>query len=198
MPNGKCRIHGGLTPTGFALPQTKHGRYSKHLPTRLMDRYLEAQSDPDLLALRDEIALLDARLSDVLGRVDTGESGQRWTNVQAAMKAFDAAERTGNVDEMKEALFTLRHEIRMGVMDYAAWDDIRSLLDQRRRTVESERKRLVEMQQTITTERAMLLLAAVADTIRRHVTDRDILAAISAELGRLVATAPRSLPDSAT
>jgi hypothetical protein len=42
----------------------------------------------------------------------------------------------------------------------AAWADIRACLEQRRRLVESERKRLVEMQQMIGVDEAMLLVRA--------------------------------------
>src|SRR4051812_32142589 len=87
MPNGRCRMHGGATPRGPALPQFKHGRYSRSLPTRLAAQYEAAQSDPVLMELRDEIALNDARLADLLGRVDTGESGSLWG---AAAKAHAA------------------------------------------------------------------------------------------------------------
>jgi hypothetical protein len=41
------------------------------------------------------------------------------------------------------------------------------------------------MQQTITSERAMLLVAALVDAVRRHVEDRRVLEAIGEELGRV-------------
>ena len=90
-----CRMHGGTIPRGLALPQTTHGRYSKDLPARLAGRYREAQSDPELLALRDEVALVDARLGDVLGRVDSGESGALWKQLSNSWQAFIKARRRG-------------------------------------------------------------------------------------------------------
>jgi hypothetical protein len=30
MRNGRCRLHGGMTPAAIASPHFKHGRYSKH------------------------------------------------------------------------------------------------------------------------------------------------------------------------
>ena len=62
----RCRMHGGKTPRGVALPQTRHGRYSKDLPTRLLARYEEAVTDPELLNLSSEIALVDSMTRDVL------------------------------------------------------------------------------------------------------------------------------------
>ena len=77
----------------------------------------------------------------------------------------------------------------------AVWDDLCRLLDQRRKLVESERRRMVEMHQMLTTEEAMTLLAAVVDSLRRHVVDRKVLAAVSADLTRLVAHTPRGAAD---
>jgi hypothetical protein len=180
--NGRCNLHGGKTPVGLALPQTKHGRYSKHLPTRLQARYYEAQSDTALLELREDIALIDARLADVLARVDTGESGSLWEALVEAKEYYHKAP----ARDKAMALYALLDKIDAGAADYAAWQDVRALLDQRRRTVESERKRLVEMQQTLTVERAMLLVGAVAGIVKAHVTDSKQLAAISADLGALL------------
>jgi hypothetical protein len=43
------------------------------------------------------------------------------------------------------------------------------------------------MEQTITSERAMLLVAALVDAVRRHVDDRRVLDAIGREVEQLVA-----------
>ncbi len=186
MPNGRCRMHGGATPHGPDLPQYKTGRYSKYLPARLAGRYQEAQADSELLALREEVVLTDARLADVLKRVDTGESGELWRNAKGAFENFKSAQGKGDIDKSREALTDLSALLTRGQDDYATWDEVGKLLEQRRRLVESERKRLVEMQQMITAERAMLLISAFVGIIRNHVTDRATLAAISADVGRLV------------
>jgi hypothetical protein len=187
-----CHIHGGKTPRGLALPQTTHGRYSKHLPTRMAARYQEAQADPELLVLRDEIALLDSRLSDVLSRVDSGESGATWAEVGKTWEAFLAQRASGDVPKMREALEAHAAAIKQGRADYAAWAEIGQLLDRRARFVESERRRYVEMQQMVSVEQAMLFLGAVTDAIRRHVSDRDTLAALGRELELLADAQPRA------
>jgi hypothetical protein len=69
MANGRCRMHGGATPVGPALPQFRHGRYSKYLPERLAERYQASLEDSELLGLRDELGLVDARIADLLERV---------------------------------------------------------------------------------------------------------------------------------
>lgn len=138
-------MHGGNIPTGPALPQFKTGRYSKHLPARLADRYHEALADSELLAVRDDVALLDSHLAELLDRLHTDDA----------------------------------------MASVGTWGTVRDLLEQRRKLVETEQRRLVTMQQMITAEQAVALLGAVAGVIQRHVTDRAILGAISADLAAL-------------
>ncbi|CAN5692268.1 hypothetical protein BH24GEM1_BH24GEM1_31800 [soil metagenome] len=61
-----CRMHGGTAPRGVASHSWRHGRYSKAVPARLLASYQDALGDPDLVALRDELALTDARMQEVL------------------------------------------------------------------------------------------------------------------------------------
>lgn len=144
--NGKkvCRLHGGLTPIGPAHGAFKHGRYSKFLPARFLARYEEALADDTLVELRDEIAILDLRLAQLVEKACRGGGREIWQE----------------------------------------WAD---LSEQRRKHAESERKRLVEMQQTMTLQQGQALLAAVLDSVRRNIADRKALGAISADIARLVA-----------
>lgn len=185
-----CHIHGGKTPIGMALPQFKTGRYSKFLPARMTGRYEESRSDGELLALREEIALTDARLADLLSRVDTGESGALWSNLQAARLELIACKRAGDTLGQTKAINLIVELIGQGHADYRAWGEVAAVLDQRRRLVESERKRLVEMQQMISSERMMVLLGAVVGVIQEHVTDRTILSGITTGIQKLITADP--------
>lgn len=186
MPNGRCRLHGGKTPSGIASPQYKTGRYSKVMPTRLRPRYEEAQQDGALLELREDVALIDARLGDLLSRVDTGESGALWGRLLTAKAELMDARRSGDTITITTALNTILELISKGHADYQAWREVGMVLDQRRKLVESERRRLVEMQQTLTVEKAMLLIGAIGGIIKAHVDDRAILAKISTDISALV------------
>lgn len=184
MANGRCRQHGGKTPHGMALPQTTHGRYSKYLPQRLHERYNASLNDPELLALREDIALLESRLTDLIQRVDSGEAGALWRELREAWDAIEDA-RGKDAVKLAEALTALGVLIRRGQADYAAWDEVRSVQEQKRKLIESEQKRLVAMQQMVTAEQAMLFASAIQDAVKRHVTDRKVLAAIAADVAAL-------------
>lgn len=182
MPNGRCRMHGGKSPSGLAHPNTKTGRYSKHLPTRMLAQYQQAERDPELLNLRQDIALLDARLADLLRRVDSGESGKVWHDLRMA---WTAVKRSASDDDRAMAIAELGPLIEHGYLDTQAWGEIRDLLEQRRKLVESERKRLIEMQQMMTAGQAQLLIARIYDLVTQHVNDRTAIAAIGAGLQAL-------------
>jgi len=170
-----CRWHGGLTPRGVASPHYKHGRYSKYVPTRLMERYVESVHDPELLNLSAEIALVDARVADVLGRVDSGESGRRWRELGALRAQFLAAQRRQDDETMREVLVDILNAIGQGQRDFEAWAEVVDLLERRRRLVESEQKRRIAMQLVVKVEEAVGAMHQVADAVRgavlEHVDD---------------------------
>jgi hypothetical protein len=179
-----CQVHGGKTPRGVASPHYKTGRYSKVLPARLAARYIESQADPRLLELRDDISLLDARLEDLLARVDTGESGALWGKLLTAKTELASISGTSAEATLKrQALMGyILDLITKGHADHQAWRELGGVLEQRRKLVESERKRLVEMQQVVTSERMVILIGQMVTIIKEHVHDRGILQAISGSI----------------
>lgn len=193
MENGRCRLHGGATPRGLANPNTKSGRWSKDLPTRLAAKYEAALADQKLLELRDELAVIDTRLSELLGKVDTGEAGALWDRLRKVLAELRAAK--GDPDKQRDLLSEMMKLVEGGAEDWMTWDDVFRTIERRARIAESERRRLVEMQQMMSNEQAMTLLAAVVDTVRRHVTDRDALKGISADLSRLIAHGQAQAPN---
>jgi hypothetical protein len=176
-----CQVHGGKTPTGIGLPQTRHGRYSKHLPVRLKEQFEQAVGDGELLSSREDIALLDSRLSDVLASASNGEAGELWNSLKEARRAYVSASGKGAEEKRRDAISTILWLIDEGYQEWQSWKDIRFMLQERRQLVESERKRLVDMQQMITAERANVMLLRIQDIIRTHVRDSDTLQSIAEE-----------------
>lgn len=185
MTNGRCRLHGGLSLAGAASPTFRTGRYSKYLPTRLAARFQEAQADPELLGLRDEIALIDARLAELVQRLNAGESSLLWSKLKETHDELVQATQARDAVKIAGLMQTIASIIESGSRDGDMWAEIFTVVNQRARIVESERKRLVENQQMISSERAMILMAAVVDTIRKHVTDPATLTAIAVDIRRL-------------
>jgi hypothetical protein len=181
-----CHMHGGKTPCGIAAPSWKDGRYSKYLPTRLIPRYQQARTDRDLGSLTHEIHLLDARIGELVEQLDTGESGGLWAGLVAQADTAEALQQGGDKVQVVAALLALLPLIRAGAAEQAKWAEIVALIDQRRKLIESERKRLVELQQILTLEEASSMIRMIGESIKRHVSDQAALAAISADIGRIM------------
>jgi hypothetical protein len=181
----RCRVHGGKTPVGPACKHYRVGRYSRYLPERLRERYEQAEGDAELLSLRSEIALTDARLADLLSRVDTGESGQRWASLAKAYEEFKVYRLARDVPKMNVALAKIELNIEQATDDRAAWAEIGALVEQRRKLVESEAKHVIMHRQMLSTEEAMALMHRVVDVVTRHVTDRQALSSIVVEMRTL-------------
>lgn len=156
------------------------------LPKRLLDDYQASIADPDRLVLDAEIAIIDARVNDLLQLVDTGESGRLWSELQKQWMAFQAAEAAKAKPDADQAKWRVGQLITEGMAEWTAWNDVISLIDRRRKLVESERKRLVQAQKLVTTDQALALLASLVDAVRRHVSDDAVLRAITNEYARLV------------
>jgi hypothetical protein len=182
MPNGKCYHHGGATPSGLANPNVKHGRHSKDLPTRLAGRYEVAASDPELLKLDSEINLLDALVNERLATLDTGESGAVWRELADLWSEIEKARRSNSITSMLAVLPQIGQLVTRGQADQAARQEILDMIERRRKLVDSEDKRRVRAQQVMTAEQAAVLVSVMADSVRRHVDDPDVRAAIARDI----------------
>lgn len=182
----RCPKHGGKTPRGSVHHKWKDGRYSKDMPSRLAERYTKAVEDKELLNLREEIGVIEARIGDLLTRVDTGESGSMWRAIKTNYSTLRKAASSGDQQAFADSLNELGRLITKGSGDYTAWDEVLRTISHRRKLVESERKRLTEMNQMITTEQAMAMLSFVVGVIKKHVVDKQTMIAISSEISRYV------------
>lgn len=180
-------MHGGKSPVGIAHPSTRHGRYSRDLPTRLVGKYEAAISDSELISVREEVGLVDARVSELLGRLDSKESASHWLQLKGLVERF----RSGDPSKRQQAAEDLSDWSTEALTDYAVWGEVLDLVERRRKLADTESKRLAATGQMMAAERVMLLVGALVDIVRRHVSDRDQLTAISREVGQLVDLRPR-------
>lgn len=197
-----CKFHGGMTPGGVASPHFKHGRYSKYLPSHLLEKYNAARTDPDLLNLRDGIALLEMRLQQLIEKLPEGGASHSWLDLRDAWEAFMQAQRqaaSARTEEQRaqletraaQALQALQKIIDEGARESSVWQGIIETMENRRKLTASEAKRLNDMQQMITSERAITLVYAVLGIIKNNVTDRKTLSTISSEIRALITVEPQ-------
>lgn len=188
----RCNLHGGKSPRGMQHPRSKHLRYSKDIIGRqLAQKYEEARTDPELLSLRDEIALSQARIGELLNSVEFGESLKAWQELRSAYDEFVLAHRAGNNAEASQQLSRIGQIITRGNNQHQTWEEIWDTSGHKRRLAETERKRMSNMQQMMTYEQAMNMLTFVVSIMRRRVYQQldnnaaeELLATISSDLSR--------------
>jgi hypothetical protein len=185
MPNGRCKKHGGNTPSGVASHAFKTGKSSKYLPTRLLERYEEALGDETLMDMTEDLAVIDARLSDLYIQLDEGGGGEIFKIAQEAFASFNAASQDGDTQAMRENLRRLGTALNDGAKDSYLWTEIRQLQEQRRKIILSTAKHLQLTNQTITVTKVNLLISALLDSVRRNVADKQLLGRISADFMRI-------------
>lgn len=187
-----CHIHGGKSLTGFAHPNFKTGRYSKDLLTEMAVRVEEARGNPELLSVSDDIALLEARIAEVLTQLGTGESGATWLALKRRMDEFQTALTRGDMAGMHEHFQAMRTLVREGSGTALAWQELRRLEEVRCKLVQTEMKTLQGLQQMMTIQQHLLLVSAQTDAVVQAVkahadptTGRKILMDVQAEFTRL-------------
>lgn len=183
--NGRCRLHGGTALRGVAQPAFKHGKYSKYLPEGMKEQYERSMADPELLSLNNELSIIDTRLLQLIKRLDKGESGRLWLVAGELYEQLTQALRAGSLNDVNKKMMALGEVLKKGGDEYGLWKEIGESMDRRRSLSEAERRRLVDGQYMIDVEKAKTLIAALAASVRKHVTDTKALSAISEDFLRL-------------
>jgi hypothetical protein len=180
--NGRCNLHGGKSLAGIASPTFKHGRrsvYLKLLPREIGSRYKACLDDPELVSLKEELALQKARIAELCGQLNTGPAPP-WAEVNQAFAAFRAAQAAKDVDAMKASLAKVEQVIAAGMNTAArqaeVWEELLAVIQQKTRTAAAEWKRLGDLQGLLTVEDALAFAKCFIVAAREVVTDPDVLA----------------------
>ena len=170
-----CGQHGGRTLRGLASPRSKTMKYSKYLPKRLVERYEGSSTDIHLLALREEIRICDVRISDLMEKADSGESGEAWKQLRFCVIDYVKAQRVGDPAFAIAKLETLKDLIDRGCNDYEAWREINDTIELRRRLTESERKREMDLKIYVSVEESLALARLLTQTVVEIVKDKTLV-----------------------
>ncbi|MHA2084423.1 MAG: HGGxSTG domain-containing protein [Candidatus Thorarchaeota archaeon] len=196
----RCKFHGGKSPIGISHKNFKHGKLCGYLPDRLVHNFKEASNDPNLLELRQELALVDSRVLELVQGLDKKGNAQQFKELQSAFSYLLELRQSGaNGELLDEAISRMGASIEAGVQNHDIWEDIGVQIDRRQRLTESERKRLSDTHQMISSERLMALLAGILKIIMDHVQDYKVRQVIRYELLQLlpdqqIAKASRAAP----
>lgn len=181
-----CTVHGGLTPGGLASVHFKTGRYSKYIPARLSEKYQAAIADPDMLSLNEDVALLRSFVFKHLSDIAGSDTHPAWIEAKKAFAEMDTASQAGELEKFIAAKARLGDIIEPHYRAAISEGQVVKYVDQLGKLADKERRLLIDRQQTITIERMMLMITAIASIVRENVSDRQQLNAIQNGIQRLV------------
>lgn len=175
-PNGRCHLHGGKSKHGADSPNFKHGRYSAYVPDNLSSAYTAARADPELLSMRDNVALLDARAAELLGELSTGAAASKlWDDLSREWGRLVRAIQTDNDRQQSVAIGRLNRIISDGAAASDSWRELYEITERRRRVVETEQRVISTRQTMVTVENVLMYLAvqieATKNAVRKYVDD---------------------------
>lgn len=172
MPNGRCRMHGGTSLKGPAHHSTNlsapYSKYRTALGGQFRERFIAAVSDPDALSMRDDVALLTARIEEALSGVGAGD---RLEAIQAAFETFGAAVASGDGRRVDAAHRKLGEAIGAAGGDVTRFREIERLMKLKGRLATAEAKRQIAAATVIDAASAWALVTAILELIRTHVPD---------------------------
>lgn len=160
-----CYHHGGKN-SGRPI---KTGAYSKYKLNRLAAAYDAALNDPELLSLRDDVAVAGVLTAEAIEKYDAQE-GCRMCRV--ALGHFQKWAGAEDENARKKALSDLLAALRAGAEGYGAKEEAVSMQEHKRKLSETEAKRLGLLQQYVTAKELMVLFAQVAVAIRETVSNQ--------------------------
>ena len=188
-------------------------RHGDGLKDRAYDLYKSAISDPDLLSLRGDLALIDVRIFQIIERFGVVDS--KW--IEGVNKEIEKNFRL--VEVLLEDLDNARHEelpeerdsilrlyanlqeraagiaysyqeivkrIEDGAEEMQAWNDLRPWLDRRRKTVSDEVRHRITQKMMISSDDAMAIGANLLKAVMKKVKDPSLLNEIAREFAAIM------------
>lgn len=192
----RCKLHGGASLQGYEHPGFKTGMFSASLKKLGLGAHYEAaRQNPSITSLTDYVALVDGKILELFEQLASGEGPAAWKRaLEAALGCAEAmdelraaiADKTPNrAARMSQALQALDPAIqqmvavtRKGTTDAEMWPVITENIYLRKKLVDSEVKRRKAESETLLKAQVVDLMAFIAKSVHRHVTDPKIKQAI--------------------
>ncbi len=154
----------------------------------LQASYREELIDPNLVELRDEIAVARTYIREIMR---SGESGKRWSDIEAAFWGLDGYIRAGDISGIRVGMEKMLEIVRAGRRDWGHRSEIMQRFEAVRRLVDSsEHKHRIDNRMAVSQEQMAATLAAYVNIVSNHV-NQEQLRAINEDIGGLLRSVQR-------
>ena len=177
-----CKWHGGKSLVGPANPAWKGGRYSKVVPSSLRASYEAALHDPELLSLREDMALFAARTGEELSRLEgVGGPDALADELRELRVAVVTAGLEGDNAALLATLAKIDAALDRSALEQQVWRELASLAETRRKLADTERKRLEALEASLSATEATALVHRLIGIIADRVQDRRVISEIASD-----------------
>lgn len=170
MANGRCYLHGGKVPApGPSHPNYRTGKSSKYwtiLPESSQVIYDAVAARNDWAELRDEVHLLEVQIIELYAERSPVPTRELW---QRALEEFRAEERALVSDDRTARLkhrFELKALLEEGLRDANVRREVRDVIQDKRKLVEAEGRRMVQAGQVMFADQAAALFHAMTELVQ--------------------------------
>jgi hypothetical protein len=170
----QCRRHGGKTKRGADHWNYQAKGQSKHMPTRLAERFAAADADPRLTDLRRILATREAFVQERLADIDTApDAAEVWQDMSRQLNALEVAYGKADATGMAQALRSMRAIISERNRYHATRAEIESALNEQRRDIDSINTEKYKSERALSEEQAALLIGAVVNLLMELKDERE-------------------------
>lgn len=179
----RCHIHGDRSLSGAANPAYIDGRSSRKLPKGYHEHYLDALNNPQYLSMREDIALLEARLRVILEQADPESTERTLRTARDLFRKATIATNAKNMTKARECMAELELVLNAGVDQASLWQDAIDVIEQKRKLGESERKLLMDAQSVVTADQFASYNQQITDILMSEIHDRTVLRRVLTAIG---------------
>jgi hypothetical protein len=206
FPNGRCKLHGGPSPRGFQSATVRAGIYGGKMNKSAAKILIDSVNDPDYLSLREELGINTGMIARTLGalkRIDCDE--HTWGEVltiseQMQALAFDESLHNLAVTTESQKLVRLLNlterlvrRVRAGYNSKRLHAEISSLMESRRKLVETDLKRIQVTKHNMPADQVFKMFENfVAMVLQIWSHDREKLTMFAAKVDELLGSATDS------
>ena len=165
--------------------KTGHSQSSSPL-TRIAKNYALMMENGTILSNRAAIELIDQRIIQLAGRIDTDEAPERTKKLYGLWHELQGAVKRDRGNDVLMLTKAIDEEFEKAYHDYAAWNQMIEIFDLRRKHVDSEVKTVKEMKAMLTAEQGHRLVAKLLAVCIRLIKDPKLLRQINYEFSRII------------
>jgi len=151
--------------------------------------YTDAMQDPQLVALQDDIALVDTRIQELITQIDRGhQPAQLWARALEGIGALRSAMEDEEEDRIESQLVSLERVLALGAEPSGVWQQILEAEEQKRKLAETDSRIHERRGHVLAIEHVMIVARALLVAVRENVPDRGALGRIQARFIEILGT----------